>query len=333
MRSGVPSPRIRTTTQQKFADLPVNKTVEASVFTGGDSLHHSGTPLAHCQRKTTGMTVLIVDDSPQFRELIRTVLAGLVDEVNECADGDEAVAAYGAQRPDWVLMDLQMARMGGLEATRRILAADRTARVLIVTDYDDAHWRAAAIEAGACGYVLKDNLLDVRRLLEPRRTVLTIRDERSFTMTGTTWRRTIACSVSQAVLIATALLCWACPGCRDAIARRIRCSSGRRTRRTSRRTFVAVIDFDRDSRTYGKVLRTVPLDGASAVGNEPHHVGLSRDGRTLALGGLLSVLRGQDQVFFFDVSDPRHPTFIRSDNPPEHPSPTSSPRSATAAFS
>src|SRR4029453_16459447 len=112
------------------------------------------------------MTVLIVDDCPQFRELIRTVLGGLVDEVNECADGDEAVAAYGARRPDWVLMDLQMARMGGLEAPRRLLAADRTARVLIVTDYDDGHWRAAAIEAGACGYVLKENLLEVRRLLE-----------------------------------------------------------------------------------------------------------------------------------------------------------------------
>ena len=81
--------------------------------------------------------------------------------------------------------------------------------------------------------------------------------------------------------------------------------------------FVAVVDFDRDSPGYGTVLRTVPLSGASAIGNEPHHVGLSRDGRTMALGGLLSVLRGQDQVFFFDVSDPRQPTFIRSDNPPE----------------
>jgi hypothetical protein len=80
--------------------------------------------------------------------------------------------------------------------------------------------------------------------------------------------------------------------------------------------FLAVVDFDRDSRHYGKILRTVPLEGAGAVGNEPHHVGLSRDGRTLALGGLLSVLRGQDQVFFFDVTRPRHPTFIRSDNPP-----------------
>jgi hypothetical protein len=80
--------------------------------------------------------------------------------------------------------------------------------------------------------------------------------------------------------------------------------------------FLAVIDFDRHSRTYGKVLDTVPLAGAGAVGNEPHHVGLSHDGRTLALGGLLSVLRGQEQVFFFDVTDPRHPAFIRSDNPP-----------------
>jgi 56kDa selenium binding protein (SBP56) len=80
--------------------------------------------------------------------------------------------------------------------------------------------------------------------------------------------------------------------------------------------FVAVIEFDPDAPNYGKVLRTVPLEGANAVGNEPHHVGLSRDGRTMALGGLLSVLRGQDQVFFFDVTRPRFPTFIRSDNPP-----------------
>jgi CheY-like chemotaxis protein len=134
------------------------------VFAGGDSLHDSGR--AHSRPSKTGMTVLIVDDNPQFRELIRTVLAGLADDVTECADGDEAVAAYRARRPDWVLMDLQMARVGGLEAIRRLLVADPTARVLVVTDYDDAHWRAAALEAGACGYVLKDNLLDVRRLLE-----------------------------------------------------------------------------------------------------------------------------------------------------------------------
>lgn len=112
------------------------------------------------------MTLLIVDDNPQFRRLIKMVVADLADEVNECADGDEALEAYDARRHDWVLMDLQMARMGGLEATRRLIAADHTARVLIVTDYDDVHWRAAANDAGACGYVLKENLLDLRRMLE-----------------------------------------------------------------------------------------------------------------------------------------------------------------------
>lgn len=81
--------------------------------------------------------------------------------------------------------------------------------------------------------------------------------------------------------------------------------------------FLAVVDFDRRSPLYGKVLRTVPLSGDSAFDNEPHHVGLSRDGRTLALGGLLSALRSQDQVFFFDVTDPRHPKFLRASNPPQ----------------
>jgi hypothetical protein len=83
--------------------------------------------------------------------------------------------------------------------------------------------------------------------------------------------------------------------------------------------FLAVVDLDEHSSTYGKVLSIVPLPaslGSGAFDNEPHHVGLSSDGRTLALGGLLSVLRGQDQVFFFDVTRPRDPQFIRSDNPP-----------------
>src|SRR5271155_3799501 len=80
--------------------------------------------------------------------------------------------------------------------------------------------------------------------------------------------------------------------------------------------FVTVVDFEERSPSYGKVLKTVPLTGPSAIGNEPHHVGLSADGKTFAVGGLLSVLRAQDQVFFFDVSQPRNPQFIRSDNPP-----------------
>jgi hypothetical protein len=135
-------------------------------------------------------------------------------------------------------------------------------------------------------------------------------------MTGTTLQRPlIGVLHALRVVIAVGLLLGATPAFTDNAENTLLVWAGDQAHIAP--DFVAVIDFDRSSPTYGKVLRTVPLSGASAVGNEPHHVGLSRDGRTLALGGLLSVLRGQDQVFFFDVSDPRHPTFIRSDNPPQ----------------
>jgi len=81
--------------------------------------------------------------------------------------------------------------------------------------------------------------------------------------------------------------------------------------------FLAVVNFDEDSADYAKVITTASLPGTGATGNEPHHVGLSRDGRVLACGGLLSVLRGQKEIFFFDVSNPKAPRFISSADPPQ----------------
>ena len=80
--------------------------------------------------------------------------------------------------------------------------------------------------------------------------------------------------------------------------------------------FLALVDFDDHSRDYGKVITTVPLPNPGATGNEPHHVGLSADGKILAAGGLLSVLKGQKEIFFFDVADPRKPKFVNSADPP-----------------
>ncbi len=76
--------------------------------------------------------------------------------------------------------------------------------------------------------------------------------------------------------------------------------------------FLAVIDFDEESPRYGKVIRTVPIPGVSGSGNEPHHCHLSADKNTLACGGLLALLRGQNSIFFFDVSQTRHPRFLFS---------------------
>jgi selenium-binding protein 1 len=80
--------------------------------------------------------------------------------------------------------------------------------------------------------------------------------------------------------------------------------------------FLAVIDFDRKSPTYGEVLSTVPLPPPGNIGNEPHHCHTSANENILACGGLLSVLKGQNDIFFFDVSDARHPKFLRSTRAP-----------------
>ena len=80
--------------------------------------------------------------------------------------------------------------------------------------------------------------------------------------------------------------------------------------------FLAVVDFDDNSPNYGRLITTLPLPGPGASGNEPHHVGLSRDGKVLGCGGLLSVLKGQREIFFFDVSNPAAPSFLSSADPP-----------------
>ena len=109
--------------------------------------------------------LLIVDDNAEMRQLVKSIVKKVSDVVFECEDGAEALAAYTTFRPDWVLMDWEMKRVDGLTATRRIRAEFPDARILFVTQYDNRELRHAAREAGACGYVLKENLLELRQLL------------------------------------------------------------------------------------------------------------------------------------------------------------------------
>jgi CheY-like chemotaxis protein len=113
------------------------------------------------------MKLLIVEDNLPMRRMIRRMVADLADEISECGDGEEAVALYPALRPDWVLMDIEMARLNGIVATRSIKSDFPMARIVIVTNYNDAIMREAAEQAGASGYVLKENLPEVRQFLQP----------------------------------------------------------------------------------------------------------------------------------------------------------------------
>ncbi|HWP44250.1 MAG TPA: response regulator transcription factor [Blastocatellia bacterium] len=111
------------------------------------------------------MKLLIVDDSEKMRRVIKGFIVDLADQCYECGDGAQAVSAYARYRPDWVFMDIKMRDMDGLEATRKIVSAFPGARVVIVTSYDDAELREEALESGACDYVLKDNLFELRSIL------------------------------------------------------------------------------------------------------------------------------------------------------------------------
>ena len=115
--------------------------------------------------------VLIADDQSMVRAGFRMLLAGEQDMevVAEASNGLEAVAMAARYDPTVILMDIRMPELDGLQATRRILAADNTARILILTTFGLEEYVYEALSAGASGFVLKDD--PPEQLIEAVRTV------------------------------------------------------------------------------------------------------------------------------------------------------------------
>lgn len=103
------------------------------------------------------LRALVVDDHPLFRYGLLATLTDApgLEVVGEASGGTAAVAMAAALRPDVVVMDLNMPDLGGVEATRRIVAHDPAVRVLVLTMFDDDESVFAALRAGALGYLLK----------------------------------------------------------------------------------------------------------------------------------------------------------------------------------
>ena len=110
--------------------------------------------------------VLVADDHPVFRRGVVGVLGvdDSVEVVGEAADGAEALAVAADCRPDVVLMDLHMAGLGGVEATRRLVAEQPEVAVLVLSMLDDDESVHAALAAGARGYLVKG--ADGERILQ-----------------------------------------------------------------------------------------------------------------------------------------------------------------------
>jgi DNA-binding NarL/FixJ family response regulator len=103
--------------------------------------------------------VLVADDQSMVRAGFRMLLAGEedIEVVAEASNGLEAVDKTARFHPGVVLMDIRMPELDGLQATRRILAADKAARILILTTFDLDEYVYEALRAGASGFVLKDD--------------------------------------------------------------------------------------------------------------------------------------------------------------------------------
>ncbi len=121
------------------------------------------------------MKILIVDDHPIVRAGLRRLLAGQQDmEVWEATCGKEALNSFRRQRPDLVILDLNLPDVGGLEIIGRLKIADPEVRILVLSMHDDRIHVTRALEAGAAGYVSKtippDELLEAIRRVAGGRT-------------------------------------------------------------------------------------------------------------------------------------------------------------------
>ncbi len=120
---------------------------------------------------TASIRVAVVDDQALMRTGFRMILdsADGVEVVGEAGDGRGATELVDRLEPDVVLMDIRMPEVDGIEATRRITAAGRATRVLILTTFDLDEYVYDALRAGAAGFLLKDTppeqLIDAVRII------------------------------------------------------------------------------------------------------------------------------------------------------------------------
>ena len=113
------------------------------------------------------LKILIVDDHEAMRRTVKQLFAGRNMNFVEAASGEEALKVFAAEQPDWVVMDVRMPGMGGIRATRAIRQLDPQARIVAISQFTGPDCSKAALDAGALAFVNKEDLFQLRQIIEP----------------------------------------------------------------------------------------------------------------------------------------------------------------------
>lgn len=114
------------------------------------------------------MIVMIIEDNVKMRTLITKVLENELPDFQTiilCDSGKKAIELYHKNNPDWVIMDIDIKNIDGLAATQRIIEIDPTAKIIILSQYDDPEYSKFALNIGAVSHVLKDNLHEMIEII------------------------------------------------------------------------------------------------------------------------------------------------------------------------
>jgi len=111
------------------------------------------------------MKILIVDDNKQMRKTIRSIITEQIDIVEESENGEQAFSIFKTFCPDWVILDYDMHHKDGISTLKEIIHFDSTAKVLIVSLYNDSDIIESALNAGAISFINKKNLIEVKKII------------------------------------------------------------------------------------------------------------------------------------------------------------------------
>lgn len=111
------------------------------------------------------MELLIVDDNPSMRKMIRDFCSPFFASIQECSNGLEAIDYYKKNQPDYVLMDIKMPVMNGIDALKHIKLNHPSAKIIMITQYKDKALELKAMDNGAAYFMLKENLTEIETII------------------------------------------------------------------------------------------------------------------------------------------------------------------------